>query len=499
MFKFFQNRNRPTQHISDGDEEMTDGVADDVRFGPVLIPKSEVVQHIAFIGTTGSGKTTSLRLFMQDALPQICPGSDQRALVYDAKQEFLPILLGMDPNLRVVTSHPFDVRGAAWDIAKDAKSPAIIAELAITLIPASHESQPYFTNAARHLLLGVMLSFFVRRLNWSFADLLRSFTSPDLLRRILGACRYTKHLEVRYCSDKKLLDDILSTVATKMMEFEPLAAAWEHATSKFSIEQWVKEEFVLVLGNYETGKHAINTINRCIFKRACDVTLNLPNSSSRRTYFILDELSEMGRLSSLISLLKKGRSKGASVALAFQSVSGLQDKTLYGPQLTEEILDQIGYFAIGRVGPSTAQWCSKLIGDEEISQITVNKTDGPGGHSTSHNESIVKRAAVLPSEFQNIAPCGLEYGLTAFYKLRTEPCAFLTTMDGYDLFENDLLPPDENVRDFEPRHWQCELLEPWTPEQIDIFAPPTSSEGQKDRATGPESASHSLLDRMEEL
>lgn len=478
-----------------------------VRFGPVILPEAEVAQHVGAIGATGSGKTTIQRLYMQDALPHIRPGSDRRALIYDAKQDLLPTLAGLDPDLDIVTSNPFDARGAAWDICRDAKSPAIIAEIAVTLLPEASESQPYFINSARCLAEGVMLSFLCRGIEWTLADLLRAFRSPKLLRRVLRACPYTRHLIPLFCYDKKILGDILSTFASRMMAFVPLAASWEHAVERFSIEEWSAEEYALVLGNYETGKRAINIVNRCIFKRACDVILNQPDSVSRKTHFILDELSEMGHLDGLLSLAKKGRSKGACLFIAFQSVSGLKDKNLYGSELTEEILDQIGSFAIGRVGPDTAKWCSTLIGDEEISQFTESTTAteptfGNGGSkSKTRNQQIVTRPAILPSELQSIPPCNIENGLTAIYLLRTEPSAVEATMDGCDLFENDLIPPASDVANFEPRDWQCELLEPWTQEQADLFAPKPPQKTSRSLRRPNDSAKQqpNPLDRMNDL
>ena len=279
-----------------------DQMTDTARFGPLLLPPDEQTQHFAAVGSTGSGKTTLLRLLMQDVVPNIASGTDQRALIYDAKQDVMSMLKGISPDTVVLTMNPFDERGVAWDIARDVTDPAVAIEMACTLIPEMSESQPFFADAARHLTYGVMLSFMQRGLPWTLADLLRALASPSLLRNVLLACRYTKSLVSRYFHDRRLLSNVLSTLATKLMPFEPLAAAWEHAERLVSVGDWLENEFVLVLGNHETSKHAINTINRCIFKRACDLTINLTESRSRRNWFIVDELAEIGRLDGLLPL-----------------------------------------------------------------------------------------------------------------------------------------------------------------------------------------------------
>src|SRR5262249_45346873 len=66
-----------------------------LRIGRQLFPSQIAARHLAFVGTTGSGKTLLQRLLMQSALSQIGRGSSHRALLYDAKQDTLTILAGM--------------------------------------------------------------------------------------------------------------------------------------------------------------------------------------------------------------------------------------------------------------------------------------------------------------------------------------------------------------------------------------------------------------------
>ena len=81
---------------------------------------------------------------------------------------------------------------------------------------------------------------------------------------------------------------------------------------------------ILILGNSEVSRTPMQILNRCMFKRACDITLDEKDSRDRRNWFAIDELSDAGRLDGLVSLAKKGRSKGACLAVALQSVAGLQ-------------------------------------------------------------------------------------------------------------------------------------------------------------------------------
>lgn len=452
--------------------EPSEDIDDTLRLGSLLLSNDEAVQHFLAVGAMGSGKTTLLRLLMQDVVPDIKQGSDRRALVYDPKQEMVSILTGIRPDVSLVITDPFDARGAAWDMAKDVRETRVAIEIAFTLIPREKESQPFFSDAARHLIYGVMISFMKRGLPWTLGDVLRAVASPKRLRRVLWANQYSRTLIARYFNDRRLLSNILSTLATRLLPFEPIAACWDAASAKFSLEDWVKNESVLVLASCDTSRHAIDAINRCIVKRCIDLLLSQSESTTRRTWFFLDELSEAGRLDGLSSLLKKGRSKGGCAVLAFQSVAGLRDSQLYGPRMTAEILGQVGHRVIGRLEcPETAEWASQLIGDQEIRQQTTSRSYTAQQTTRTTNEQIVTRRAVLPSELMSLTPCDSANGLTAFYLSRVAG-AFCSTISGEELFGELLLPKSTAEMDTIPRAVECQDLHAWSPASAVMFSPP---------------------------
>lgn len=440
---------------------------DGLRWGRAIIPHDEATGHFLAIGATGSGKTTILRLLMQTALRLIGVVTDLRALIYDAKQDVIPLLVAICPKARIVTTHPFDARSARWDMARDIQDPTVAIEIAFTLIPHDGDSQPFFPNAARHLLYGVMLSLMLTGQPWTFGTLIRVMKHPKRIRAVLRKHPQTRDIIAQYFYDERLLMNIMSTIATKLLPFEPIAAAWDAATETFSLQEWVTGNWILVLGNYETGRTAIDAINRCIFKRACDLTLNLPNSDARRSWFIVDELSEAGGrngggLPGLIPLAKKGRSKGAALALAFQSLSGLRDPSVFGQYLSDEVLGQIANRFFGRIEcVATADWASNLFGDEESERESVTKSHGPGGASHSVSSQATTRRLVMPSELMSIEGCNRHNGLSGYYIVRSEG-AYFDRIPGEQLFDQDLIPPAAGVPEFMPRPASDQYLAPLT-------------------------------------
>jgi len=71
------------------------------------IPEASATKHFLFVGTTGSGKTLSLRMLMQSVLPTV-ESRDARALIYDSKQDMLSILEGTRLGSKIYILNPFD-------------------------------------------------------------------------------------------------------------------------------------------------------------------------------------------------------------------------------------------------------------------------------------------------------------------------------------------------------------------------------------------------------
>ena len=104
---------------------------------------------------------------------------------------------------------------------------------------------------------------------------------------------------------------VRATVATKIAPYEVIAAAWDNATEKVSLTEFMKGEFVLVLGNDEETRTALDAINKVLFKRLSELILAGSETRTRQTWIFIDEVREAGNLEGLSRLMTKGRSKGA--------------------------------------------------------------------------------------------------------------------------------------------------------------------------------------------
>lgn len=381
-----------------------------LHWGWLELPWSFATKHFLACGSTGSGKTTLIRLLMQSVLPRIGTAPDERALIYDAKQDILSILDGMQLSARLVLLNPFDERSAAWDIAADVTEPSTAQQIATILIPEEENAaQRFFSDASRHLLAGVMRRFIKTAPGrWTLADVVYAMLDQGRLEQILSNDPDTTPL-LTYLRDARTGNSVLSTVLTKMQPYEFIAAAWSRAEEKVSLRDWVKGDYILILGNDEAQRSALDAINQAIFKRVVELVLAQDNSANRRTWFFLDEVREAGKLDGLQSLMTKGRSKGGCVVLGFQDIDGMKD--VYGEYLTSEITGQCACKALLRTDSAkTAEWASALLGEREFVEITnssstsegssksLNHRSSSAGVSSSSSEHVVRRPIVLPSE-----------------------------------------------------------------------------------------------------
>jgi type IV secretory pathway TraG/TraD family ATPase VirD4 len=360
-------------------------------------------EHYLVVGASGSGKST----LINHLLHSVVSDTGVRALVYDPKQELVPFLYGIrgvqfsDDGLKssVKILHPFDERCLAWNMAADIDSPISARQLATILVPEAEGggsgSEGFFTNAVRDILTGILL-IFIRCLpkerTWTFRDVLLALLYEPYRKFLLNFKRdrdgnpfpIAVRLEQNYFgaeTDSRTRANIQATITAKLSVYEPVAAAWHRAAPSaksdrwFSLREWIDEApsaahpgSLLILGNDEAARAALDPINQALFKRATELVLarrertaQEKKTGANQIWFVLDEIREAGKLDGLGRLLTKGRSKNACVAMGFQDIDGMRE--VYGEEVANEICAQFNNIAVLRVNsPETAEWASNLFG-----------------------------------------------------------------------------------------------------------------------------------------
>ena len=362
------------------------------------VPLRLCVTNFLTLGTPGSGKTTLIRLFLQSLLPRFRRCTDparpiQRAIIYDAKLDMLPLLDGiyrsdgLSPVERpeVVISNAFDARCMGWNIAQDIASPEDVRYLVTTLLPRDEKAEsPFWSVAAQDITRAVVLSLVLRKApDWSLRDVIVICRSAKLIRQATWDCPEAWSIAASYLNDTKHFTGVLSTLSTKLGRYEEIAAIWHNlpVARRFSVTEWFHGGGILLLGSHPKFNEALAPLNSVMLKLAVDQLLAGPETALPSTWFVLDEFRWLGKAPTAQQLLNQGRSKGASVVLGVQDISGLI--SVYGEHEANEIMNQCAHKVFMRVGAATANWAEDHFGDY---QMTLNL--GSGSESTDHEGKL---------------------------------------------------------------------------------------------------------------
>ena len=476
-------RGRRVRNHNEGRKELLrhrEPAEPEILWGGVGLPWSSGPRHFLAAGMTGSGKTNLLLQFMASVLVWIGRKPDQRALVYDPKTELYGFLygLGLGPKVRIL--HPLDKRGCAWDLAADVTSPSTAQQMAAILIPEDKESkQPFFTMAAQQILAGAFI-FLMKSApgKWDLRDAILLMERRDLLRQALERYPETAGLIEEYFQNHDCFADVRATMANWLRRYRPIAACWYHAEDKVSLEDWIKNEYVLLLGQDDSIRVQMDAINRALFVRAVQLILGGSDNPTRRTWLIVDEVRELGHLDGLSRFLTTARSKGACFCGGYQTPSGMKDAV--GEHIADEINDNIWHWALCRMGGDvSAEWASKLVGEVEFEEQT--QSVGPGGTSTS--TAVTRRRAILPEYFMELPPPTPQTGVAGVF-ITPHTGAYTHTVPGPEIAAARRLARAD-VSNFVPRPGDHQELPPWTEEDYRRLGLQAESGGDNQQHTAP--------------
>lgn len=447
-----------------------------IFWGFLWLRISEATGHFLISGSIGSGKSVIIRLLAQSILKFIGRGHDIRAFIYDPKAEFIPALMGMGCPATIHILHPFDQRCVSWDMAEDVTSPAGAYQVASSLVPEEKGESQFWAQATRHMLAGVMEAF-IRQCpgQWTLRDVLLVMRRPERVKGVLALHPETQHVWELYASEQRTLANLFSTITSKLRPYEIVAALWSRASGKISLREWASGESVLVLGESSRFKTSLDPINRLLFDQMVDLLLDGSETTTRKTFVVLDEAREMGKLEKLHSLLLKGRSKGVSVVLGFQDIAGMRE--VYGDKVASELTGQINNKTFLRTDSyDTAKWIEDHMGKVEYDVVTTtvssSSTDGKSTEGTNTAPSVRTEPLVMASQVMGIPKTSPEHGFAALHDV-ARVGAYYTHIPFNDVI-GSLNPPADGIANHDPRPDSDQLLKEWNMEDLKRLNLPAS-------------------------
>lgn len=476
---------------------------------PTGMPLGMLGTHYLVMGATGSGKTNIIKMLMNSLLPDGAGDLRYRSLVYDPKRELIPFLHRLHiPLERVIVTNPYDARCSAWDMAADVCEPGDSETIARAIIPLPADSDrrdenAFFTNAANQTLTAMIEALAtVAEGQWDFRDVVEACARPSSLKQLLRCTVSGRDILASYYKPyDKTAKNVFSTVQTYLGQYRVLASLWHNASSHFSMDDWLENRAVIVLGTRPRRASVVELANRLIMNRAIELVVDRPDMDNHDlTWFFLDELREAGRFSKLSLLLNQGRSKGAHVVVGYQDQSGMND--LIGDHAANEIASQCSNKAFLHLASGISmEWASKQCAQakQRRTSQTVNERGETSVTVTQDYSEIVP-----PLWFRQLPLAQNQGGATSAFFINA---GMDVSKDGLTPEQVDaLMPPKvdaKNLRkEFVERPKEHQLRIPWSDADYDRLGlkrlNAADAEVSDDSETDPASAGRerSVLGRM---
>jgi Type IV secretion-system coupling protein DNA-binding domain len=293
--------------------------------------------------------------------------------------------------------------------------------------------------------------------------------TPARLQSLLRQTQRGREVCERYfTSAKEAVGGIISTIDTRFISiYDTISEIWSKAERSVSLTaDWVTGHSAILLG-YDANRAGIDRINQVIFHRAAQLAMSLPEGAGEKfgeSFFVLDEIRYFGNAPMLGEAASFGRTKGLRFIFAPQDLDGMY--TVFGEHLAHEIIGLCGNVGVFRLDSvKTREWAGKLFGEYEAwekdfggsTSISHGTTEGAGGTSTNTstsvtstwNKRIMKREAILPSEFMHLPVPSPAHGMEGFF---ATPSMGAWRAAIHPHFVNAHLPHDDpNTLPFEPR------------------------------------------------
>lgn len=334
------------------------------------------VAHGIFLGSSGSGKTTLLWKIIRAAFAR-----GDRILLSDAKGDFVE---GLE---RVIIFSPWDRRSHRWAIGRDLDNEVQLTEWATQTIPIPKAGDPVWAQAAQSILIAALMQIRSQRgSDWYLADLRQNIIL--LLadgQRIQAAVRNFLPEAAGIVQDVKgkTFASIMMNLSASMRALlllckldERLAAA---DAPKLSLRAWAKKRDAapLVLVHHQQAASMTKAwcagvldylVSHYADQRDCAPDVN-------RTWFILDEFPQLGRVESAIRGLEILRSKGVRIWLGIQSPAQLVHT--YSQELWQVIADNTAFKFITRIqGNEAADWAEQMAGRRTVERYSRSRQGG---------------------------------------------------------------------------------------------------------------------------
>ncbi len=366
--------------------------ASDLRIGHLPLVKGKESSHLLITGTTGSGKSNCFNVL----LPQI-RSRGNKALVVDLTGDYVSRYYR--PNQDLILN-PFDERTEEWSIWSECTTVSQFDMFAHAMIPPKRNASDNFWDDAGRVLLATALQKLQKRGVTSTKELFRILTEADL-SEVQEFFKDTEASSYTTKDAEKTSLSVKANLATQLTVLKHLA----DTEKPFSIREWIEKEDDqwLFLTARPDQRMTLRPLITAWMDTAINALMTLDPGNSRKLWFVLDELPALQKLTSLQLALAESRKYGGCIVAGIQSVPQISE--IYGSNLAQALLDLFNTQIFFRsTDPHTTAWISKVLGEQESSEVQENLSYGANTirDGVSLSQRSKKQPLVLPTEISNL-------------------------------------------------------------------------------------------------
>jgi type IV secretory pathway TraG/TraD family ATPase VirD4 len=352
---------------------------------PVNLPAE--TKHFKIIGTTGTGKSSVIRLMIKRALRR-----GDRAIIADPDGGYLSNFY--QPERGDIILNPFDARSRSWALLDEIHSPHDVRLIAESLIPQGQQDDEWKSYA--RLFIASLLTY-CKQANKNLNDFLYlAMAAPQ--EELYEILKKTPAAPYTDPANSKMFGSLRSVASTHLASLEYIQSASGEA---FSIREWIRNGKGCLFLPYRSDQiAALRELISTWMRLAILETLRLEEKDNRLWFFV-DELDALGQIGGMKDALARVRKYGGRMVLGFQSIS--QVRATYGNEadtIVENCANTLILRCSASEGGGTSRFASELIGQQEKSFLT-SSFDHEG--KQSQQQQITTDYAVLPSEIEQYA------------------------------------------------------------------------------------------------
>lgn len=370
--------------------------------GLSLLPNNFEVRHLSFSGSTGTGKSVTIRKLLREIRAR-----GDKAIIYDKGCTFVSRFYDEHKDYIL---NPFDERSVDWKIWYDAQEFSDFESLSTALIADSGHGDPFWIESARTLFTNTayqMTQDGKPLTNERLLDYILK-TPTSVLREFLKGTMASAITDEKADKIAISVKSILAAFIKSLRYLEGLDQQDKNGKRRkaFSVRDWVlddKEKGFLFLTSNAQQHVALRPLISMWLSTASTAILGLEESTTRRIWVITDELPSLHRLPDLASTLAEVRKHGGCYLVGFQSFA--QFVKIYGREAAEEMYDLLNTrFYFRNPSAPQAEKSSKDLGEQEIEvskeQYSYGANSVRDGISLGHQ--TITRPAVMTSEIMEL-------------------------------------------------------------------------------------------------